>query len=574
MTNALLYLELQSRANALRGWLSRLRQPRYALGSVAIAAYLWFLTRQMAVTDAASRPSRSGLDALLTGEFAPGIFFLLIAGGWFFGAERAALPFTEAEVAWLFPAPLSRRTLVHFRLLKSLVSNVFGALVYSALLLGAGHLFWHRFAGFWVLLSFHALHSLAGSFTRERLLARGLDVQRRRGALALLLIAIAAATWLWPRALGAPPDAPHGSGFAFVEQAVALLRTPPLTWVLAPFRIVLAPLRAETALDLLRAIWPALALLAAHYVWAMRAITGFEEASAALAEKRAATMRAMRGGRGLLALRKRKASSEPFALAPRGRPELAFLWSRLIAAGSWAQPRSLLTLAAIPIAAVGWMHGRPGWEKILFVVAIFSAVVAFYGLLLAPGLARGGFSQLFERIDLTKSYPLRGWQVALGELLAPIALLATLELTLITVAAIAAATRFEVPAPLLLAAWAAAALLMPPLVGLLFGTQLGLQLALPAWFQPAASSARFEAGGQGLLFAVGSVIVIVVALVPASLAASAAGGVAYFISDELALAVATGGLAAAAAVIGELALLLAWLGRRFERIDLANDLAR
>lgn len=574
MTNALLYLELQSRANALRGWLWRLRQPRYALGSVAIAAYLWFLTRQMTASDAASRSVWEGPGGILTGEFAPAILLLLIAGGWFFGAERAALPFTEAEVAWLFPAPLSRRTLVHFRLLKSQISNVFGALVYSALLLGTGGLFWHRFVGFWFLLSFHTLHSLAGSFTRERLLARGLDVQRRRGALALLLIAVAAATWLWPRVLGAPADAPHGSGFAFAPQAAALLRTPPLSWVLAPFRIALAPLRAATALDLLRALWPALALLAAHYFWAMRAIVGFEEASAALAEKRAAAVRAMRGGRGLLALRKRKASSEPFALAPRGRPELAFLWSRLIAAGSWAHPRSLLTLAAILILAVGWLHGRPGWEKTLFAAAIVSAVVASYGLLLAPALARGGFSQLFERIDLTKSYPLRGWQVVLGELLAPIALLATIELTLITVAVIGASPRVEVPAQLALAAWAAAALLLPPLVGLLFGTQLGVQLALPAWFRPGASSAGLEVGGQRLLFVFGSLIVMVVALVPASLSAGAAGGVAYFISGEIALAVATGGVAAAAAVMGELALLLIWLGRRFERIDLANDLGR
>lgn len=574
MTNALLYLELQSRANALRGWLWRLRQPRYALGSVAIAAYLWFLTRQMTASDAASRSVWEGPGGILTGEFAPAILLLLIAGGWFFGAERAALPFTEAEVAWLFPAPLSRRTLVHFRLLKSQISNVFGALVYSALLLGTGGLFWRRFVGFWFLLSFHTLHSLAGSFTRERLLARGLDGQRRRGALALLFIAVAAATWLWPRALGAPADAPHGSGFAFAPQAAALLRTPPLSWVLAPFRIALAPLRAATALDLLRALWPALALLAAHYFWAMRAIVGFEEASAALAEKRAAAVRAMRGGRGLLALRKRKASSEPFALAPRGRPELAFLWSRLIAAGSWAHPRSLLTLAAILIPAVGWLHGRPGWEKTLFAAAIVSAVVASYGLLLAPALARGGFSQLFERIDLTKSYPLRGWQVVLGELLAPIALLATIELTLITVAVIGASPRVEVPAQLALAAWAAAALLLPPLVGLLFGTQLGVQLALPAWFRPGASSAGLEVGGQRLLFVFGSLIVMVVALVPASLSAGAAGGVAYFISGEIALAVATGGVAAAAAVMGELALLLIWLGRRFERIDLANDLGR
>ena len=47
--------------------------------------------------------------------------------------ERAALTFTEAEVAFLFPAPVSRRTLIHFKLLKSQLGILFATLIFSLL---------------------------------------------------------------------------------------------------------------------------------------------------------------------------------------------------------------------------------------------------------------------------------------------------------------------------------------------------------------------------------------------------------------------------------------------------------
>lgn len=576
MNRALLYLELQSRANALRASLRRIRQPRYAIGAVVMVAYLWLVFAHSVFSgDDSSRAMFGAFGAMLTSDFAAAFLFLITAATWLFAGDRAALPFSEAEVAWLFPAPLERRTLVRYRLLKAQVGIVIGALLYSLLALGTGRLYWVRFVGLWVLLSFHNLHALAGSFTRQRLAASGFDLPRRRIAGIASLLGIASATWLWIREYGAAAVATPGGAFPFVDAVGAALATPPLTWVLAPFRIAVAPLRAASAQESLFALAPALLLIGAHYAWTMRAIVGFEEASAALTEKRAARVRALRGGRGLMALRAHKARAEPFTLAPRGRAEVAFLWQRLIAIGSWAYPRSLLAFAAIPIVVAGWMLGAPGWEKTLRFAAGASAALAGYGLLFGPALARGSLTQLFERTDLVKSWPLRGWQVVLGELLGPILLLAALELALLTVAALGAASAFERATPaLVIAAWVPAAVLLPPLLGLLFGVQLGVQLALPAWFQPGAQHAGLEAGGQRLLFVFGSLLAFVIALVPASLACAAAGAAARYVTGELAAAVGVGGFAAAACVASEFALLLAWLGRRFERIDLASDLAR
>ena len=42
-------------------------------------------------------------------------------------AQRAALGFSEAEIAFLFPAPITRRGLVHFRLLSVQFRSLTGA---------------------------------------------------------------------------------------------------------------------------------------------------------------------------------------------------------------------------------------------------------------------------------------------------------------------------------------------------------------------------------------------------------------------------------------------------------------
>ncbi len=571
MKNALLYLALQSRANSLRALLLRLRQPRYAIGALLIAAYVWFLLLRR-LRDPGAAAAALGLGGTWSVDFAAFLLFVLTVGGWILGGRKATLNFSEAEAAWLFPAPLSRRTLVHFKLLQLQLGILFSALVLTALSSGEGTARIPRFGGIWIVLSFLQLHGVAGAFTRERLAALGLDPFRRRIAIGVLLLGLTLATWLSARAGFAGPS---GLLADFVALLSTLLATPPLGWVLAPFRLAVAPMHAASGSELFRAWLPALALLAAHYVWAMRAIVGFEEASAAQAEKRAIAVRAMRGGQRGAFLRPRKAQSEPFALAPQGRPEIAFLWQRLIAAGAWAFPRSLLTAAAIPIGVAAWLRGSAEWAPSLGIVSFVAAIIAAQLLLLGPVLARGSLAQLFERIDVVKTYPLNGWQVVLGELLGPSAILSALELTLLSLAALGAGRVLGDPEPTLaLAGWIAAMALVPPFAGLLFGAQLGVLLALPAWFRAGASATPgLEQMGQQLVFMFVSLLVFIGAILPAGLAAALAYFVAQALTGSLAVSITCAGLAGAAELSVMFAAMVWWLGRRFDRLDLALDLA-
>ena len=106
---------------------------------------------------------------------------------WIVPAQRAALGFTEAEIAFLFPAPITRTGLVHFRLLSVQFRSLFGALIltlftHRATVLG-GNALTHAL-GWWLIFSALSLHFSGATFTLTQLAERGAVVWRRRALIA------------------------------------------------------------------------------------------------------------------------------------------------------------------------------------------------------------------------------------------------------------------------------------------------------------------------------------------------------------------------------------------------------
>jgi hypothetical protein len=131
MGGALFYLEFHSRLNRLRSRLRRLRQPKYLFGAIVGGVYFYFyffrflIQRRQAGRAASPIPPGHGE---LVEALAALIFLVMLLLMWIFPRERAALHFTEAEVAFLFPAPVGRRTLINFKLLKSQAAILLSAL--------------------------------------------------------------------------------------------------------------------------------------------------------------------------------------------------------------------------------------------------------------------------------------------------------------------------------------------------------------------------------------------------------------------------------------------------------------
>ena len=581
MTGALVYLYVTTVRNAVVQRLRRLRQPKYLAGAIVGAAYFYFFVFGHAFgrTPRGHGPAAAagGFDTLAWIEpFAAPALALVVLLAWLLGNSRAALQFSEAETAFLFPAPVARRTLIHYKLLRSQLAILFSA-VLMTLLFRRGSATGHplqQAAGWWVVFSALNLHFIAASFARQQLLELGLNPWRQRLLLGVALLLLGVAGWWW---LPAPADS--SSFAALMEYARSLLVQPPLAWLLLPFRLVTRPYFAADPAAFLFALGPALLLLLAHYWWVIRADVAFEEASLELAARRAKIIADARAGRWNRGGAPTKPRSEPFRLGARGWAPLAFLWKNLIALGPFFRLRTWLVACVAMFALTSWLGADKNRSDYLALILGFSGMFSFAVLLGGPMFMRREVQQTLTQLDITKAYPLAGWQIVLGQLLSPILLLTFAEWFLLLSFVLAAgAAQKKIAALVLLGAggMGGVALVVPPLVGLLLCLPYAGVLYFPAWAAVSPTQAGgggIELMGQRLIFMLGYLVVLVVALLPAA----GAGALAFFIANAL-----IGQITAfilTTLVIGvilgaELAACVWWLGGKLERFDLSTELPR
>ena len=583
MTAALVYLQLTALKNAVAQRLRRLRQPRYLIASLlGLFYFFFFFFRRPSIHGAgpaagAMAPPNIGL--LVGVSVAALIMVGRILYTWIFSAERAALAFSEAEVAFLFQAPVSRRTLVHYKLLKSQLRILFSALLFSLIsyrfsFLGGNG--WTRAVGWWILLSTLELHGIAASFTRERLLDFGLNPARRRALFGGGLLVLAFALWWWlRRVIPAPTVADLTGPESLAQYLHGVLTKPPVSWLLAPCAWVVRPFFAPDLPAFLRALGPALLVLGAHYVWVIRTEVAFEEASIDLARRRAERGEARRAGRWPGSDRPARKRREPFALRPHGPAPAAFLWRNLISAGPWFYPGNWLVISAGVLGAMLMFASNPAYHGILVVAQAAALPVGIWVLIVGPMLMRREVRLLMQRLDVVKTYPLRGWQVVLGEMLAPIALITAIEWLLLAMLAVAAATltgHYASTALLSSLGLLEIGLLVPPVVGLMSGIPFAATLYFPSWMSAAGhAGGGVDAMGQRMIFAGGYLLVLAVALLPAALAAAGPYAIVLWTAGSQAPALLAAAIAASLVLFGEFAGVVWWLGRRYEQFDLSAE---
>ena len=587
--SAFFYLQATTLKNRLVQRFKRLKQPKYLFGAVVGAAYFYFFFFRKVI---ASAFGGSGVHPASTmpAELAPYLvsfggvlLFVVIFLSWVLPSGRAALQFTEPEVAFLFPAPITRQRLIHFKLLRSqfaiLISTFFLSLVFRRASYLGGNAFTHA-AGWWMVLSTLSLHFTAASFAREQLLSLGVHPNRRRALAVGGLVVLVLACYWWIRRNVAPPaDADLSSATAMVRYFGGILQHPPIGWILAPFALIVRPYFATNIQEFAYALAPALAILIAHYWWVMRADVSFEEASIEQARKlgeRVAAIRSgdWRAGRNQPA----KARTAAFPLAPQGTVAVAFLWKNLIALGPLFRLRTWLILIAVILGFHVWA-GFGGMKPRLYTaLSIIPLAFGAWLLVLGPMVMRRDVRLMVTHFDLLKGYPLRGWQVVLGSLLSSIVILAAIEMLLLLLGAPgfgASGKGHAMAAGVLGVGSLGIALVLPPLTGLMLSIPFAATLYFPAWIENSAtrSSGGVEVMGQRLIFFAGYVIVLLVALLPAALCGGLAAFIVHWLAGTLAAIVATA--VVASVIIGaEFAALVWWLGERFERFDLSREMPR
>jgi hypothetical protein len=580
--SALLYLRVTSLKNFFRAQARRLRQPKYLAGAVFVVAYFWFFVfrHTNAALQTMNLPGSAGLGALVL-AFGSLAVTGILGAMWTLTSDQPGLQFTEAEIAFLFPAPLTRRTLIHFKLLSTLFGSLIQAVFFS-LIFNRGGLFNVRapqlLVGWWVLLSIISLHLLGASLTIARLAEGGLRAGRRRALILAGLGALGLFTgwWIWH---DMPGVADYSSIF---EWAAAVLNGGALRWLLWPARQLLQPFVATGLSASLLAFAPAGLVLIAHYWWVGRMDVAFEEASIARAAHFAAR-RAEMQARGTVhfGAKPTKGRRPPFEVGRTRWVELAFLWKNLLSTRPWFTVRNWLICAAAIIALwrgfslwLGhsyWMFGGG--------LATVGMVGGLMAMVYGPLITRLDIRQDLANADILKTYPLPGWRIVLGEMLTPVAILSGIG-WLALLAWYLGLNGHQPPS--LSLRWFSPAMrtvftcccagVMPFLITLLLLVPNGAAILFPAVFRTMRTpGAGLDLMGQRMIFGFGQIFVLLLVLLPGA----GAAGLLIFMTQWLigpAAAEILAAVSAALVLAGEIWCVLWWLGDRFEKLDLSSEL--
>lgn len=544
--------------NRVRAQLRRARQPRNLVAIAVGLLWWWFYVgRFMGVRGQGLPPELRGAAEL---AFA-GMGLLTLALYWIAGGDRGVVQFSQPEIQLLFPAPLTRRQLLQYRLLRALATSLLAA-VFTALLLGRGlsgrpGLF---ALGSWITFSTLSFHGAGAALTRAALVEHGLSGARRR---VLTLGGLAALVALLGWALGtvAPPG-PFEPTRAWVEALVARVDGSPLGLVLWPLR---APVRLTLAPDgaaFLAALPGALLVLGAHYAWVISSAVQFEEASVEAAERLARRAEAAR--RDGLGVAPRRVRRPPFRLGPHGPVEVALLWKGLVAAS-----RSLRAPLLLPAALVAGAAGAAvlrGAGDLRVGLGVAAAALWFLTVVAGPRLLRADLRRDLGNLDALKALPLSGARLLRGALLAPALVLALAQWALLPVVAAGLSGVSERAALPAVAIALGAALLGPVLTLALLVVQNGFAILFPSWAAGADRPRGPEALGLNLLSSLASLLALGLGAIPAgalALAAALAVGALAGPGPAALAGVVTGAIAA----LVELWAATAFLGRAFERME-------
>jgi ABC-2 type transport system permease protein len=559
VTGAFFYLTACSLKNRLLRRLRRLREPRYLAGLVVGLLYLyWFIVRNQ------MRPGRRGGDGFAAlAAFAPEIvagggiaLWLLTVLAWLWPFGSKPWTFSGAEIQFFFPAPVARRAIVNYKLLRSQMGLLFGvaiASVFSGAARAAAAGRWSFLLGGWLLLAVVFLHVLGMNLTKASFKSAAAKVpwQAWASAAAILLVS---ATVAGSVAVHLPELGPRPPGEA-LRTLFDATRSGAAALALWPFTAIIAPLFATGLAAFARAFAPALAVLAANYWWVLQSDAHLEQA-AADAERRPAG-----GRRGLPVPIVRPA---PFTLAAGGRLETAVFWKNTIQFGRYV---SVATLARVLIPlfvlalVIGLNRKAGSFAPVVLAVACFMTLVG-------PHMVRNDLRTDLPRLPVLKTWPISGRELLVGELMAP-AFVLTVVVWFLLAVGLAWSRSWNVGP---VDAWgrAAIAIAVAVLAPALIAAQLIIQnaavLLFPGWIPTGGARARgVEAMGQNMLMMAATLLSLAVGVLPAAAAAGGLGWLLYLLVGWAGLVPAA--IVFAGILVVEAGLAVTWLGRVLERTD-------
>jgi len=571
MLSASLYIIVCSARNRLRVRLQRLREPRYLIGAIVGVAYFYFSFFARFRVSRASTARRNARQAQLpasvaalmaSGPALAGLALMVVtAASWIMPFESGLLEFSDAEIQFLFPAPVSRRQLLVYRMLRSQIGMLFGAVLVGFVsptgFTGLSRL--RMSIATWVLLVTGKIYFTGVTLARVRLRSR--DARSRRIAwlpIGIMTVALAVVgTAIVREYLQAPPTGP---GDALLLLGRVSLRGRPHI-VLWPFMAVARPLFSAWPQPYLAALAWAVLVLCAITAWVLKSDEAFQEAAADVAERR--SHEPTKNGAASYTVR-----STGWTLDPVGRPEIAFAWKAAIQTLRMVDTRSLARVGAIlvTLTVVAVSLGRA--NGLASILGAFSLVGTLFAILMAPQVLRIDMRQDLRHLELLKTWPVKASAVVRGQLLWPGALMTVGAWTMLAVAMCLSGTILtKVTFGWRMGGGTALAILAPSLVFSQLTIHNAVALMFPAWVPLGNQRPRgLDAMGQRLIMLGGTWLLLILSAVPGALA----GGIVWFALGQFIGPAALVPAAVVCTVIVGLEVLLATeaLGPAYERLDM------
>ena len=142
---------------------------------------------------------------------------------------------------------------------------------------------------------------------------------------------------------------------------------------------------------------------------------------------------AIRSGNYSAARQPSKVRRAPFALTSVGSPVVALFWKNLISAGQVFTPRLWIVLATSAIAVCFFLVQSARDSSLVAAIGMAAGMLVVWSLFYWTPIVAAGSASGFATRRCVENVPVRGWEIALGELLAPAAILTGVQWLLLLV---------------------------------------------------------------------------------------------------------------------------------------------
>lgn len=556
MIGALWFYGLRSARNRI---IKRTRDVRYLAGMVLVFAYLYFvLGRSM------SHERTSGSQGVVVLGL---LLFLVISSlfNWWIEERDHPLALNKPQAQFLIPAPLTSRQVMLFKLLTSLPTLLWGAIVMG--LVFRGGLSPHpaqRILTAFILVVAIQLQRVGAALARApRRTGSGSARPIIVGIVRLWLVA-ATAVGLAQVASVAAENGVLGLEKIGIPFAVAYQ----LPWSLAvwPFSALLAPAYDLTLPAFASSIAIALVIVAIEAALVFQGDPEWDRIGIARTrDERLSARREKKRSR-----RSEGSLWERYITSLVKRPAAALTWKNLIASRR-IQPLGAGVVLAIGVPIFLAATLLPALQQLTPFAAGIAGTWAALLLFAGPNFVRNDLRLDLPRLRLLRTYPITSLEICAAEVAASVTVLMFLQLVLLILSTAALLFNPMIPvAPGRKLVFALAlACLLPGLNAINVSGQNIFALVFPKWATLGAKRpTRSTNPGQYYFSLLISVVVFVLSMIVPAIAAAGVAFVAWPLG--ISIAIISGALVAGAIALGEAALVLRWMATLFDRVDLAS----